>query len=327
MPKSVIKPEILIVGYGSIGAQYEEQLKKFAKNISFVSNRKVSTNHLTREDLKKKQGFYDLIIICSETNSHISDLRLFIDFSDKFLVEKPLSQNYLSALNFNFDTNKKEIFVSSPLRFLNGFFEFKNIIDLSKEILEVEIINTSWLPSWRKRNYKETYSSDPKQGGVLLDCIHEIDLILEYFGFTYTIKSRLNTGENLLGIAVDSSAEINLKSPNRNIRVNLSFENQQLKRQISIKSSEAIIEWDLLQGVICMSNCSKNTSEVIMKFDSLANQRKTWLLSQVKSIFDTNSFPKPLLFNDALYSLKMIDAIKKSSLSGEWLNENLKKEQ
>ena len=41
----------------------------------------------------------------------------------------------------------------------------------------------SYLPQWRKKNYKKSYSSNAKLGGgVSLDLSHEIDYIQWIFG-------------------------------------------------------------------------------------------------------------------------------------------------
>ena len=81
----------------------------------------------------------------------------------------------------NANTNK--VFVGYNLRFHPVIKKLKKEIK-NKKIFNVNIQNSSYLPSWRKNNVYTKTSSAKKAlgGGVLLDISHELDFIRYLFG-------------------------------------------------------------------------------------------------------------------------------------------------
>ena len=50
------------------------------------------------------------------------------------------------------------------------------------KVFNINIISNSYLPKWRKRDYRTSYSSSKSQGGgVLLDLSHELDYLTWIF--------------------------------------------------------------------------------------------------------------------------------------------------
>ena len=93
----------------------------------------------------------------------------------KILIEKPLYNEFK-----NIKKIKNKIYVGYNLRNLNIIKSLKSIIFNNKEnIYDINFINHSFLPNWRKNiPYQKNPLVQKKKygGGVILDCSHEIDL-------------------------------------------------------------------------------------------------------------------------------------------------------
>ena len=169
-----MKKTALIIGFGSIGKQQYQVLKKLKifQKIYIYSKRNKKKNFIS-EFNKIVNINPDFIIICSETAKHFSQLK-FIEskFKNKIiLVEKPLfsSSKYLSIKN-------NKVFVGYNLRYDPMLQYIKKIIEKEKKIITSNITCNSFLPNWRIRDYSKSYSaSKRKGGGVHLDLSHEID--------------------------------------------------------------------------------------------------------------------------------------------------------
>ena len=169
-----MKKTALIIGFGSIGKQQYKVLKKLKifQNIYIYSKRNKKKNFIS-EFYKIVNINPDLIVICSETAKHFSQLK-FIEskFKNKIiLVEKPLFSN---SKYLNIKNNK--VFVGYNLRYDPMLQYIKKIIEKEKKIITSNITCNSFLPNWRIRDYSKSYSaSKRKGGGVHLDLSHEID--------------------------------------------------------------------------------------------------------------------------------------------------------
>ena len=91
----------------------------------------------------------------------------------KILIEKPLYNEFK-----NIKKIKNKIYVGYNLRNLKIIKSLKSIIFNNKEnIYDINFINHSFLPNWRKNiPYQKSSSAKKNGGGVILDCSHEIDL-------------------------------------------------------------------------------------------------------------------------------------------------------
>jgi predicted dehydrogenase len=300
--------KILIIGYGSIGSQYFRQLSNQKFQV-YVHSKRFSDNKifLDLNSLVYKSPF-DLIIICSETKNHI-----------QVLIEKPISNFRVPEDELTVALNEKNLAVSSPLRYLEGYLKFKNLFNQLEKSVNLEVTNTSWLPDWRSRDYKTTYSADPTQGGVLLDCIHELDLILDLTNDNFNIFAEVESGQSRLEIDVEASARVNLLSDKYRISLHLSFQELTLKRQIIAKDSKNTISWNLINGEIVHKNVNNPESNVTFNYEALERQRLVWLSRQVDSIFQSNEEIYPLSFQKGLESLKLVEKVRLSAIKKRWV--------
>ena len=158
--------KILIIGYGSIGRRHFEILSK-NYNVEVVSKYKGSFFNLDEVNLNK----FDYFIIANETYKHFETLKYINERVENkiILVEKPLfDKEYHIVLN-------NKVYVAYNLRFHPLIQKLKTL----DNILYLNIFVGQDLRTWRKRNYKKSYSTDiNKGGGVLRDLSHEIDYLM-----------------------------------------------------------------------------------------------------------------------------------------------------
>ncbi len=178
--------KILIVGYGSIGRRHFKNFIKFSEVRVF-----------DEKNNKKKLPFFndikssiewepDGVVIATPTDCHVDVAQNFIGKTRQILIEKPISNNFKSALEFEKLNKDKinEIFVVSNIRFHQALEVIKKKMNILGKIFFVRSHFGNWLPNMRPGvNYKNNYSSSrEKSGGIILDCIHEIDYLNYLFG-------------------------------------------------------------------------------------------------------------------------------------------------
>ncbi len=294
-----MKKTALIIGFGSIGKQQYQVLKKLKifQKIYIYSKRNKKKNFIS-EFNKIVNINPDFIIICSETAKHFSQLK-FIEskFKNKIiLVEKPLfsSSKYLSIKN-------NKVFVGYNLRYDPMLQYIKKIIEKEKKIITSNITCNSFLPNWRIRDYSKSYSaSKRKGGGVHLDLSHEID----YTNWIFKNLRKKNVFSekisNLKINTIDYFNWIGKSKYSKIINIKLSYFSIKDQRTIEVLSYKNYILVDLLNRVIEFSNL-KNTK--IKKFKKLNSLQRIEL--QIKDIISK----KPIYactYKEAYETLKII---------------------
>jgi len=294
-----VKKTALIIGFGSIGKQQYQVLKKLKifQKIYIYSKRNKKKNFIS-EFNKIVNINPDFIIICSETAKHFSQLK-FIEskFKNKIiLVEKPLfsSSKYLSIKN-------NKVFVGYNLRYDPMLQYIKKIIEKEKKIITSNITCNSFLPNWRIRDYSKSYSaSKRKGGGVHLDLSHEID----YTNWIFKNLRKKNVFSekisNLKINTIDYFNWIGKSKYSKIINIKLSYFSIKDQRTIEVLSYKNYILVDLLNRVIEFSNL-KNTK--IKKFKKLNSLQRIEL--QIKDIISK----KPIYactYKEAYETLKII---------------------
>jgi len=247
---------VLISGAGSIGQRHLKNLR--AAGVSVLAFSDPNPDPEFRIDA---QSFVDLgnalegfkpnvVFICSPTKLHVLQAIQAANAGSHLFIEKPLSHNSegISDLIKIVDEKKLTTMVACNMRFHPGPKKIKELIDSGAigDIISSRIHAASYLPRWRRKvPYKESYSADPVQGGVLLDCIHEIDLALWYSGSANLTSSNVIPATSI-GLEVDGAVDLLLKHESgATSNIHLSFIQHTWRRGCEIIGSEGTIEWEL----------------------------------------------------------------------------------
>lgn len=138
--------------------------------------------------------------------------------------------------------------VGCNMRFHPGPAGVKALLQQSAigAVFAARIQTGSYLPDWRpSTDYRHSYTASREQGGgAILDCIHELDLALWYFGPASVVAAVALPAEKL-AIAVEGLAEVLLRhSSNVVSSVHLNFMQRDYRRLCQIVGETGTIYWD-----------------------------------------------------------------------------------
>lgn len=253
---------ILVSGAGSIGRRHLTNLSALGlKNLAFADPHPDSAG---AAQLKEKTGalpFSDfgealaafkpsIVFICSPTILHVEQALAAAKAGCHLFIEKPLSHTLSGIEDLEREVKERNLIamVACNMRFHPGPATFKKLLTERRigDVLSARIHTGSFLPSWQpNHNYKARYSADPKQGGAILDCIHEIDLALWFFGRAKLI-SAASVPATSIGLTVEGISEIILRHDAGAVSsIHLNFLQRNNRRACEVIGTEGTIEWDV----------------------------------------------------------------------------------
>lgn len=168
---------VAVVGMGSIGKRHAENLIKLGHTVVPI-------------DLGDKLQYdVDCAFICTPTQLHCEQAYEYLSRKIPTFIEKPLSHNYneLSKFLQSLASNNTINMVGCNMRFHPAIKDAKELVQKHKAIF-ARAEYGYYLPFWRKGDYTKSYSASI-YGGIILDDIHEIDLMYYLFGKIIDLKT------------------------------------------------------------------------------------------------------------------------------------------
>lgn len=191
----------------------------------------------------------DAVLVAAPTNVHL-ELALAAACQDAHLfIEKPLSYSLDGLDELCTEVERRDLItmVGCNMRFHPGPMMVKKLLDERAigEVMGARIQTGSYLPSWRPgQDYRHSYSASREWGGAILDCIHEIDLALWYFGPAEVIGAA-HAPARTLGLETEGLAEILLRHQSGVLsNVHLNFVQRDYRRTCQVIGSQGTIYWD-----------------------------------------------------------------------------------
>lgn len=249
--------KILVIGCGSVGIKHIINAKDFAK-LGILDVNKKSTYNAEKYDIEKnfEDDFEsalswspDGIIIATPNETHVNIAKKCVLRDFDVLIEKPIGINLKEVdelLKISLE-KKRKIFVVSNLRFNKFVQSIKNNICQIGKPLYGSFFFGHYLPFMRNGiDYRNLYVSSKEQGGVIFDCIHEIDYVQWIFGKgSYQSSKRLKLSN--LDILSEDYATISMIHESGFLsEIQLDFIRETKQRGCSIYGSNGIIEWQSL---------------------------------------------------------------------------------
>ena len=169
---------VLIIGFGSIGARHAIILSELSLQVFLVTSRQDVPFKVYRSIQEAvEQIQFEYIIIANETARHLETLETMaqLGYTGTLLVEKPLTHLKGSEHRFPFS----RLYVGYNLRFHPALQQLKAILT-NQKIITCHAYVGQYLPDWRPgTDYRLSYSAHRQQGGgVLRDLSHELDYLL-----------------------------------------------------------------------------------------------------------------------------------------------------
>ena len=256
--------KFLIVGFGKAGKRHFSIIKKLKEDFQIgVLESKRNKDELEKfknlKIIKNKKEIIeykpDIVIISSPATYHLKQANFFCNLKSSLIIEKPLSNNFYGIKKFNKKIINNSLFclVGYNLIFLPSLIKFKQIL-YSQSFgtpYKFEVINETFMPTWREKNYKDVVSSQKKLGGgVLLELSHEFHFaywIFKNFKFVNGIVDKISDYDT----DVEDFCDLNFIIDNSffkkcilNIRIN--FFSKKKQRKIKVYTNKGMLYWDYI---------------------------------------------------------------------------------
>ena len=251
--------KFLVVGAGSIGARHLKNLLKLGVRKIEVCEPDAKTRR------KLENGFPvpvhrrlssalrakpDVALIATPTHRHMPTAMACAKAGCHLFIEKPLSHSLtgLDQLGRLIRSKRLICLVGCNMRFHPGLALLKRNLEKQKvgRIWGARIEFGYYLPFWRPgRNFRKTYSAKSAQGGgVILDCIHEIDYARWMFGSAVHASGSASRG-SVLGLDVEEDVDLRLETAGGiRIGIHLDYLQKAYRRNCVVYGSKGVLVWD-----------------------------------------------------------------------------------
>lgn len=255
----------LVVGGGSIGARHLRNLE----NLGVPCLALVEPDEQRRMELHGavshiaaftvlEEGLDwgpDFVVVASPTHLHTAQALAAARYGCAIFIEKPISYvlDGLAELCSVVDERKLTTMVGCNMRFHPGPATVKRLLDQGTvgTPIAARIQTGSYLLAWRPgQDHRNSYSASPVWGGAVLDCVHEIDLALWYFG-PATVVGAARLRATSIGLEADGLAEMILRHESGVLcNVHLNFMQRDYRRTCQVIGSEGTIYWDFAERLV-----------------------------------------------------------------------------
>ncbi len=317
---------IVVHGTGSIGMRHLRVFRDLASELVIaVPKRPERCEDLRHEGFSSVASMSDaavpdaLLVIASDTGRHIRDAvdAMALGFAG-LLIEKPLAPSVqgLRELEMACSRIPNKIFVACNLRFAASMSVFRNRLAEIGRIHHVRIEAQSYLPEWRpERDYRQSYSADAAQGGVLRDLIHEIDYAVWLFGRPGNVYAMLsNTGR--LGIASEESADLLWQVPSGpTVSMRLDYLTRQYRRIMTATGKLGEIIWDFPTQTVTLRKvgCPPEVIVTPQARDEMMHSQAVAFLSACQ----TGAQSQLATLEEGAFAVALCDAARTSSETGK----------
>ncbi|PIS05299.1 MAG: hypothetical protein COT81_01935 [Candidatus Buchananbacteria bacterium CG10_big_fil_rev_8_21_14_0_10_42_9] len=255
--------KILINGFGSIGQRHYKNLKAlgfsdiyvFDINKKRLKNKSIKTvSNVTIETLKD----FDVVMICNPNNAHVKSASAAVKAGCHVFIEKPLSHSTQGIKELiKLAKQKKAItMVACNMRFHPCLKFIKKYIDAGK-LGRIKLINHYfgyYLPKWRPgQDYRKNYAAKRATGGgIILDDIHEFDLLFWLNKFSEVTNSSV-IATKLSDLQIETEdvgvAAFTFKNGSYGF-VGCDYLQNQYTRTCEVIGSEGKLSWDFNRNIV-----------------------------------------------------------------------------
>jgi len=288
--------KILIIGFGSIGKRHYKNLTSLGYKdiVVFDPSDKTFDNtagiiRIGKFNINSAEDF-DAAFICSPNNLHIKHALICAKAGLHLFIEKPLSHNLKNLRLLENICKKKKLItmVGCNMRFHPCLEFIKKYMDGKKlgKIYSIRHELGYYLPYWRPtQDYRKNYATKKSTGGgIILDDIHEYDLLFWLNNFNKVIKSNIisNRSSNL-EIETEDQAVGTFLFSNKVLGTVISdYLQQYYARKCKVVGEKGALEWDFKENIVFLkTKDSIKKIFAVKKFDF----NRTYI-KEVKYFFD-----------------------------------------
>jgi predicted dehydrogenase len=249
---------VLVLGAGSAGTRHATHLHALGAAVTITDpdpakadasgfpTRPFSLDHLEAQD-----G----IVVASPTVFHLEQAQAAVATGAYVLVEKPLATTGVELDGLVAEAGDR-LMVGYNLRFFEPLARFVRRVQAGDcgTPVAARLWFGSWLPDWRPAvDYRSTYSARAELGGgVLLDAIHEVDMLIWLFrGAEFDVVGSLIGRVGPLDIDVEDTVKALLRHPSGvGIELSLDYLSRRYRRGIEVIGDRATLRLDWARSVM-----------------------------------------------------------------------------
>jgi len=258
------KISIIVIGFGSVGKRHYNNLLKLGYNNIVVFDSADyafadfdGVKRVERLDNKILRSF-NVAFICCPNNLHIKYAIKCARAGCQIFIEKPLSHNLkdvgklISILN----KNKAIDMVACNMRFHPCLAFIKNYLNKGAigKIYSIQHEFGYYLPDWRPHNdYAMGYAAKRKTGGgIILDDIHEFDLLFWFNNFEKVSNNKFIFGKvSGLKINTEDFCLASFKFKNKVLGlVRCDYLQRKYNRTCKVIGERGNLRWDFNENVV-----------------------------------------------------------------------------
>ena len=302
--------DILLIGYGSIGARHGALLTAMGCRVTVVSRNR-DCPYERFDDLGALSHMkYDGALVATPTVRHLENLRELIGagFSGPVLVEKPLFSRPADFL----PGPGAEIHVAYNLRHHPLLKRVKKLLE-GRAIYSVSGYVGQHLPQWRPgRDYRGVYSASKEEGGgALRDLSHELDYLQWLTGPWKAVAAR---GGRVSDLEINSDDLYGLMMETRDCRlVQVQVNYLDLapggRREFIINAEGLSLKGDVKAGLLSLNGGEPEVFRVD-RDHTYAEQLRLWLGADHDSLCG---------FEEGLETVRLVAAAEQAAAGGQWV--------
>ena len=323
-------PNVLIVGYGSIGKRHLRIVRESFPDAKIMVFRHLPPTEvpqmadLVTSSIDDVRSFRpEIAIVANPAPFHLEIAKELAEMGCHLLIEKPISDKLDRVENFLGAVRNAGVIcqVGYNMRYLPSLSRFRDLINegLVGRPLSVRCEIGQYLPNWRPGNDYRTGVSARNElgGGVLLELSHEIDYLLWIFGEVEWVSGWVgNVSE--LDINAEDTAHLILGFKAKDLtkpviaNLNLDYIRLDTTRICTVIGADGSLRWNGLTGVIDIYKSGSNRWDeyIIIPHQRDDSYRAQWI-DFLTAISDNK---EPLVDGRAgLKVLKIIEAAKASA--------------
>ncbi len=305
--------DVLIIGYGSIGAQHARLAASMGCNVAVLSVHQIEfpkTYRDLEQAMNDRTPHY--VVIANATNNHYDTLcqLSLLGYAGIVLIEKPIFGRLedIPALPF------RAVLVAYNLRFHPIIQRIASLLE-GESVLSVQAYVGQYLPEWRPSvDYRKSYSARAERGGgALRDLSHELDYLTWMLG-GWDKVSALGGHFSPLEIDSDDVYALLLVTPKCPVvSIQLNYLDRIKRRFFLVNTNHFSIQADLISGTITIND--QVESHITVPEQTYSEMHRAIQQGRTNELCS---------LGEGLNVLELIEAAEKSVVQHAWIDKSHK---
>jgi predicted dehydrogenase len=260
-----MKPNVLVVGTGSIGARHIVNLLRLGANVFTYSYRRERPAESWGADVTSFDNLdaafaaaLDAIVIANRTDQHIEIALRGARHCRALFIEKPLSHSLTGVDELRGESEARSLIVESGfmLRLHPNLLWLKSFLEAGElgDLFYARAVVGQYLPEWRPaQDYRVSYSASAVCGGVIFDLVHELDVVAWLFGPIETVQA-MTAQADCLEIGSEAIAQIGVRTAAGLLaQIHMDYVRPVYARTLEVVGSRGVVSWDYVAGTVTIT--------------------------------------------------------------------------